>query len=330
MKYLHTRDKINEGARLNDTRDKVYLHWRNSEIDDEILLSNTSVEAIKTSGYTIAYGLKLGDIRRVGTVENKATLDQLKNFKIVGSEKALSEFMSRSLKSLIGYGTKINYIVPLGSTKPLSKSLAEVAAEQLKAKIVPLEKKEFKTIADAFNWDYISGSFTPGILRMLKTIVKGEIESAPPEIMDALTLTKTDTEFRDIISSPDIVWKTDNYTIQTSGKAYRGSRRLFKTKYKIPETNDEYTDIDFKEALINCILHRHRMIIVDDNLRSGEDMRAIFKAIDHLIDNMYTNKLIKHASNYKNMIMAYVLIYAKESEGKFADQKDVDQYLKQD
>lgn len=81
-----------------------------------------------------------------------------------------------------------------------------------------------------------------------------------------------------ILSFFNKIFFQTGYNLRTSGTSVgTGARGTFKDKYKY--------SISFEEALFDCIDNGHYMLIIDDNMLSGTDLRNVDVKIQEIINN---------------------------------------------
>jgi hypothetical protein len=88
------------------------------------------------------------------------------------------------------------------------------------------------------------------------------------------------------------------YSIRSSGLAFLGMRKWFKSKYMTPKDSGEVGSQDFINAVEDCILKDKRMLIVDDNARSRQDLITIFRTIEQ----MYNAATADHKAKNKEKL----------------------------
>ena len=360
MKYIKgTSHFLNEGAALvGPNYDKVELEWLDNRTKPlEVLKSNNQNEVTgfdkigttKGGSFQVYYGLTVDPKRseKLGSEDPvfKITMDALKSSNILDGVAAISKFISRTANKIAETKRKVDYIVPLGSTKGLSPDLAQAFSNRFKeAKVLPLGKYQFSNISSALDWEYIRDyeyRSSKGDVRSILSRVKNEIlkeidqDKTSPELIQAIRNSNTPDELRGIIlrsdpknryyefGSPQIIWSNPNYQIRSSGLQFGGSRRFFKTKYETPKPSGEFASPDFTKALISCILSEKTMLFVDDNTRTKEDLSRIFDVIIEIANSILPkDKASRVESEYFKRFFAYVLIYVPEGGGK-KDTRDI-------
>lgn len=349
----HYSQFINEGAQLVAPNfDKVELSW----LDDpkkplEVLKSNNAHNVTgfrkvgTTSGgsFQVYYGLTVDPKRNIKLGNEdplfKLTLDELKKSNIVGSKKAISDFVNRSANEILAKKGAINYVVSLGSTAGLSQDLAQVFKEKFKGSThISLDKVDFDNFGKALNWDYLKNydikvkeeGVKPILKRVKDDIIKAiDLDQTSPEIIQSIRNATSADELQVILlkgnpnyryhqysedDSNIISWKAEPFNIRSSGISTGGSRAMLKTKYDTPKQSGEFGDPVFMEAVKECILGGSTMLFVDDNSRTKEDLSKIFDSIKEIADAILLD--VENKTNqmdqYHKRFLAYVLIYLPE------------------
>jgi hypothetical protein len=361
MKYLKSfTNLIKEGASLEPPDyETVDLEWMDDKSEPlEVLKTNNSndvagfrdkIGLTKDGSFQIYYGLTV-DPKRNASLGNsdpvfKITLDELKAANLEDPDD-LSDFISNTANRIANVKGKVDYIVPMGSTKGLSTRLAEVFSEKFSnAEVIPLKKYTFSNIASAMDWDYINSyearargegvgddeEVPRSVLVQIKNQIIDEIDriKTPATLIAAIRGAQTPEELRGIIlrsdpnnryhkfGDPQIEWINPNYEIRSSGLQFGGSRKLFKTKYETPKASGEFGSPEFTEAVISCIRTRKTMLFLDDNARTKEDLSKIFDSIMEVAERVLpSEQLTKDESLYFKRFFAYVLIYIPVSGGE--------------
>lgn len=247
----------------------------------------------------------------------KYTMDQLKNANIVDAETSLPEFIRNSFNSLkITEYFRPAYLVGTGSTKGLVGKLCDAIQVALNQEIpvISLNKVKYLNAGDALDWDEVysqvakqaSPTNPEGIktLNIVKTGILHYIdrENTDANIIRAIRDANSVEELERLITgkgryiSPDteIKWLTQinqeemiPFIIRSSGRNAGGTKKFWKIKY-------DYHEKQFIEAVIDCLLSlktatKKRMLIVDDNINTGDDVRLTKENIEAIIESMFPN-----------------------------------------
>jgi len=244
----------------------------------------------------------------------KYTMDQLKNGNIVDADASLPQFIKDSFNSLkITQYFRPAYLVGTGSTKGLVGKLCasiQVALDQ-KIPVVSLNKVKYLNAGDALNWDEVYSQVSrqasptnPEGINTLKIVKTGILhyidkENTDANIISAIRDSNSVEELEKLITgkgryiSPDteIKWLTQidqekmiPFIIRSSGRNGGGTKAFWKVKY-------DFEEKQFIEAVIDCILSlkketKKRMLIVDDNINTGDDVRLTKENIESIINKM--------------------------------------------
>jgi hypothetical protein len=253
-------------------------------------------------------------------------MDQLKAANIVDLESSLPEFIKYSL-SQIGVTSNFipNYLVAVGSTKGLVAELCDAIKKAIGRDIpvISLPKVKYLNAGDAINWDEIrfqmksqASPTNPGgintlniaknnILNYIRRNVRGQAADPYATMDDLVKAIRNATSLEELESlisgkgryiSPDteVKWKPQingetmlPFIVRSSGRNAGGTRSFWKRKYN-------YDDSQFLEAAIDCVKSVHenplkpkKMLIVDDNINTGQDTRDIRSNIEDVIKGIY-------------------------------------------
>jgi hypothetical protein len=361
-----------EGAALSANGSLAELAWKDTYEPGELLQSNiqmkTSNFSTKDLPYNVLYGLSV-DPDRVkelsGSPELKLLLDNLKDSHISGGKQALAEFLQPSVTQLRQSNSRIDYVMPMGSTKGLSKDLSEVFSELINgSKVLNLDKHIFDNIVKAIDWDYIEDyetnkagqpqkrdpnklilSILPQLIRLVITNV--DLPNSAPNIRRILGAAGDWKELKGILLSSDpinryykeehsITWKDKSapFIIRSSNLSVMGDRKFLKTKYQTPKEGGIHGDPSFIEAIRRCIFSNKSMLVVDDNTRTKEDIKGILKSIDRVAQNLIADSNFDFSQgnrsvlNYRSRINVYVLIYIPPTI-RMASAIEVEDYKRQ-
>lgn len=319
MKHLKNYQSfLNEGAHLDSTG-QVVLSWQNDKSNpDEVLKSantkyfiggkpvttgidihrDTPIEFRRESnlGWPVFYSLSVDDYAGLvdDTVRFKYTMDQLKDANIKDIETQLPEFIKQSFQHLgITKNFKPDYIVSVGSTKGLVGHLIRAINLILpNADPVNLNKVKYLNAGDAVNWAELKSQTDrqeagAATLNSFKATILSYAEAISPEFKTLIKDAATVDDLRRLIMgsgryvSPEtsIRWKElingesmNPFIVRTSGRNFGGFKSFFKKKYG-------YDEQEFMNAVIDCAVSGKRMLIIDDNKNSGDDIKAIKKNI---------------------------------------------------
>ncbi len=347
MRALSFKDFcINEGASVNKRNGMVTLNWSDDRNDEyEFLKTNNTMEVanIRKTGignFPIYFGLSV-DQDRLSELQNKAdvkmTLDWLKQSKIEGGLKSIVQFAQPTI-SYIKKQHSIDYVIPMGSTKGLSKDLSDAISELIgNANVVPLDKYEFDNISQAIDWEYVESyednPKTKSILPQLIAIIREEIDTTSPEVLNRLRKVTDWQELKGLLlrSNPnnryfdkenEIVWKNDSFKIRSSGELWAGLRQAFKTKYQTPKRSGEFGSPEFMDAFRKCVLNSKTMLLVDDNTRSKKDISNIIDTLLEVGNNILAdipNRPTLDQSTWTKRIISYVLIFVPDHKAKISN-----------
>jgi hypothetical protein len=257
-------------------------------------------------GWPIFYGLSVdGYEGKVDSPERfRDTMAQLKDANIENIETSLPQFIKNSFDHLnIKKYFKPDYIVSLGSTKGLVGHLAK-SINQLfpEADPINLDKVKYLNAGDAIDWEELEAQ-TSRQARGANTLerFKKEVilryanrENLDPEFLDFLMATTNIEDLRRLVTASgryiapetQLEWleaingeQMTPFIIRTSGRNVGGFKKFFKRKYT-------YGDQEFIEAVIDCVKSNKRMLIVDDNINSGDDIKEIKRNILDILKNL--------------------------------------------
>lgn len=341
---------INEGASVNRRNGMVTLNWTDDRNDEyEFLKTNNTMEVatIRKTGkgiFPIYFGLSV-DKNRLADLQKKAdvkmTLDWLKQSKIEGGVKSIFEFVKPTIM-YIEKSHRIDYVIPMGSTKGLSKDLSEAIAMLTgDAEVVPLDKYEFDNITQAIDWDYVESyednPKTKSILPQLIAIIREQIDLTSVDVLNRLRSITDWRELKGLLlrSNPnnryfkpedEIVWLNDSFKIRSSGELWSGLRQAFKTKYQTPKKSGEFGSPEFMEAFKHCVIDKKTMLLVDDNTRSKKDISNIIDTLLVLGDNIIAdlpNRPTLDQASWMQRILSYVLIFVPDHKAKISNRVDL-------
>jgi hypothetical protein len=351
MRALNFNDFcINEGASVNQRNGMVTLNWSDDFNDEyEFLKTKKTMEpaTIRKTGtgiFPVYFGLSV-DQDRLEELQKKAdvkmTLDWLKQSKIEGGLSSIIKFAEPTIKHIRMHNS-IDYVIPMGSTKGLSKDLSQAIAKlNGQAEVVPLDKYEFDNITQAIDWAYVESyednANTRSIMSQLKSIIRDEIDTASPEVLNRLRRITDWKELKGLLlrSNPknkysstedEITWKTTPFKIRSSGELWAGLRQAFKTKYQTPKHSGEFGSPEFIEAFKNCILRNKTMLLVDDNTRSKKDISNIIDTLMELADNILADLRDQPTMNHlrwTKRVLSYVLIFVPDHKAKISNRVDL-------
>jgi hypothetical protein len=350
MKHLKNYQAfINEGVYLND-KGQAVISWENDKLNnDEVLKSVNTVRTNKTGkfpdgidffsttplmyktasnlGWPTFYSLSVDNY--LGKVDYPArfkyTMDQLKSANIENIEIDLPKFIKKSFGHLgITKNFKPNYIVAVGSTKGLVGHLIRAVNDLIpEADPINLDKVKYLNAGDAINWDELNrqtGTQEAGeqTLNSFKQSILKYADEIDPEFKNMIRSANTADDLQRLVMasgryvSPEtqIKWKEiiDGeemipFVVRTSGRNFGGFKSFFKAKYA-------YSDQEFIEAVIDCAKNRKRMLIIDDNKNSGDDIRDIQK---NILDILTGLGIMNTAT--QNLFGFYVLYKMKPANG---------------
>jgi hypothetical protein len=257
-------------------------------------------------------------------------MDQLKDGNIQNIETDLPEFIKNSFNHLgITKNFTPDYIISVGSTKGLVGHLIRAINQLIpSADPINLNKVKYLNAGDAIDWAELdnqtsrqaSGDKT---LSMFKSTILSYADSIDPEFKRLIKDAETVDDLRKLVMasgryvSPEteIKWKElingeqmVPFTVRTSGRNFGGFKAFFKKKYA-------YNEQEFIEAVIRCAKEGKRMLIVDDNKNSGDDIKDIKKNILEILEGLGQIR-----PNVQNLFGFYVLYKMKpESNWTFRD-----------
>lgn len=308
---------LNEGASIINGTGKVKLSLKNDETNDKETLKTVRLyndkPMAKSSGYKIYWSLdsKEYNFKQLDHIARpKATMDLLKDGEIENKEESLREIIKPIVsvlnKKLIG----IDYIVVLGSRKALSSDIGEAFHSYYsKSTIITLNKIKYVDPYDMILWDIVSNipaaSFRVFSGTINSLVDKSKSDQSILNELENATRTHNFEKYKEIISrrytvdGNAIVWKEDKlpFTISKSGSLKSSVLQYLKDKYDLQTT-------EFVEAIRRCVLGSS-MLIVDDNVHTGDDLRRIFKYIDEVCESF--KKEIERPVGVRDKIFAYTL-----------------------
>jgi hypothetical protein len=350
MKHLKNYQAfINEGVYLND-KGQAVISWENDKSNnDEVLKSVNTVRTNNTGkfpdgieffnntplmyktasslGWPTFYSLSIDNY--LGKVDYPArfkyTMDQLKFANIENIETDLPKFIKQSFGHLgITKNFRPDYIVSVGSTKGLVGYLTRAVNDLIpEADPINLSKVKYLNAGDAVDWKELNKQVTTQAsgdrtLSSFKQLILNYADDIDPAFKAMIKSAQTADDLRRLVMasgryvSPEtqIKWKEliDDetmvpFTVRTSGRNFGGFKSFFKAKYA-------YSDQEFIEAVIDCAKNRKRMLIIDDNKNSGDDIRDIQK---NILDILTGLGIMNTAT--QNLFGFYVLYKMKPANG---------------
>lgn len=244
----------------------------------------------------------------------KATMDALKKGNIEDIDSSLVEFLSQSFKyngldkwlnlpAMVwsdylkkhtkGSAQPLSYIIKVGSSQGLVGKLAD-AVKQLypSAQVRNLPKVKYLNAADAIDWDKLetdrinqpSGQKSFNQFKQ-ETIIRWS-QNMSPELRQEISNAQNVADLQKILARKEggVEWlerwndvQMVPFQIRKSGIFGGGFGAWFKTKY-MPD------DSHFIEAVIDCAINGKKMLIIDDNKNSGEDIRIITRNIKDILE----------------------------------------------
>lgn len=302
-----------------------------------------------------------GRIKYTMDVLKSLSTDTPERLKLAGSSKvgsdALAEFLGNNFKDLGILPPE--YVCVIGSTEGLSSllgraiSMIQTDGPNNPPIIVPLNKVVYLNALDAYSFvqirSQIEGAQTSGkssgikTLELAKTTILNYIKrdtreerGTPVEIIRLIKSAVDIDELEKVLTQygvEDHPYYNPEYAIvfkdrDTSGKELipfvvrstsrdgKGARTFWKPKYN-------YKEQQFLEAVEDCIINNKRMLIVDDNKNSGEDIKAISKSLTHIIDEFKKSGRIPVEKTQIKKLFAFYLLYDMQHEvastGKIRD-----------
>lgn len=246
----------------------------------------------KTTTYSVAYSLKSNP----SSDQPKKAQDVLKTGGKNISKQELKALVDSTFKDLGINIKKFTHVLLLGSSDNLVNLLGEAAASLAGAKLIHVPKMEYKYIDNAVNWEEYQRQ-TKKVKRSVDDYLDKRAKQSPGP-----------------------------YTISKTG--LRGAMsKVFYTKYDVGVNPYEKGKVG---DTVTGLLHRAvagidgvRLLIVDDNIHSGQDFSKLFDSIDEIykgIEADYT-KTVKQSGisaspvhrSHPDRIMGYVL-YKLEDE----------------
>lgn len=295
--------------------------------------------------FQLYYGLSVDPARQEKLGNNdpifKITLDALKRADINNANQDLPRFLKKSVDLIKNNKRSIEYVVSLGSTAGLSSELGKEFSKQLGAKHIPLSKYTYDNFGKSLNWKYIKDydnkPDAAPILGRVKTEIINKIDDTRTDAATIAAIRLADSgeklekillygnpNYRyerptvnignDQVQMSTIYWKDEPFMIRSSNLSFGGSRNWGKTKYDTPKETGEYGDPAFMEAVRECITTNSKMLIVDDNARTREDISKLFDTISKMADYLKDDETLnaKSISTFPQRFLAYVLIYIPE------------------
>lgn len=243
----------------------------------------------------------------------KYTMDKLKAGEIEDIETSLPDFIRFSFNVLkirewASGSSRISYLIATGSTKGLVAKLCN-AIKQVTGRDIPvisLRKVEYLNAGDAIDWDEVRDQMIrqakPSNLEGIKTLnqVKSVLtryidrELTDRTALEAIKSARTADELKEIVIGLDskIVWlpfvdeeRMIPFIVRSSGRDTGGTRSFWRKKYN-------YSEERFMKAVIDCVSSiktssPKKMLVVDDNINSGNDVRLTKANIESIINNLF-------------------------------------------
>jgi hypothetical protein len=177
-------------------KDNIYISFQNNQTD---LLSTVNSDVTR-KGVTIYYTFEYNE-RNENPEEIKDTADDLKDLKNVDLN-SLKEVLSKSIRSFISKNFTPDVVYYLGSSKGLSKLIADIVKEEYsEIEVIPLNKKTFPSWKEMLVDDYEQKIKTKSLLNTVENMAKE-------------------------------MWEKEEGKIKSSGK-YSRARIYFKPKYEL-------------------------------------------------------------------------------------------------
>jgi hypothetical protein len=280
--------------------------------------------------------------------------------KLAGSNKigsdALAEFLGNNFKDLGILHPE--YVCVIGSTEGLSSLLGR-AVSMIQTDgptnppiIVSLNKVVYLNALGAYSFVQIRSQIedaqakgdAAGTLKLAKSTILNYIKrdtprekGTPVEIIRLIKSAVDIDELEKVLTqygvedhqyyNPEyaIVFKDRDtngktlipFVVRSTGRDGGGARTFWKSKYN-------YREQQFLEAVEDCIINKKRMLIVDDNKNSGEDIKVISKSLNNIIDEFKKSGRITAEEYTKSKKrFAFYLLYDMHHEisaaGKIKD-----------
>ena len=256
IKLLDLLKEINEGA-------KVDFDEQNNLKDIQISYTHLNGEQLntingnrKTTNYNVYYSLE-SDPKSINIKQSQDALKYNSN-KI--NKQELKTLIIKTLGFNLG---KIDYIGYLESKGGLNNVLLDIIKEIYNIpseNIIEISKMEYNYIDDSVDWEKF----------------KGESEGIKDAILNFL-------DKRSKTPGP--------YKIRKSGEIESKIIQRLHSKYNLglnPNTFNHPLPPIYN-ILVKCLTQNKKLLIIDDNLHTGEDFRKIFKSIDILFNKLKDN-----------------------------------------
>jgi hypothetical protein len=327
MELISFNNFINEGAHVKKDG-KVYLQYADDISNpDETLkssdggrswfletpISKRSDAAPQKWSWPIFWGMGVNGIQapqdHPGRI--KYTMDQLKSGNIDDLEKSLGNFIKSSFNKLgITKYFRPDYVVTVGSTGRLVNAMADAITSAIGGdiKIIDLPKVIYFDAYAAFDWDEVNRQVEKNgekTFNKVKTEIYNHVdkENTDDELKKNIREAQTIKELEHALSRFGVVWKNwrvgdrehTNFIVRSSAISSGGSRSMWQSKY-------DYEELAFINAVIDCAVNGKRMLIIDDNRHSGQDMQTIRANIRHIV-----SKLDRVQDSPENRFGFYVL-----------------------
>ena len=271
----------------------------------------------------------------------KYTMDKLKAGEIKDIETSLPEFIDFSFKMLkikdgwTNQNSELTYLVATGSTKGLVSILCDSIKRAIGKDIpvITLKKVEYLNAGDAVDWNEVreqmvrqSSSTNPGGIKSfnkLKRVVSNYVnnDKTPEHTLKLIDSATTADDLENLLIGPDseVVWKSEingekmiPFIVRSSGRNYGGTRSFWRKKY-------DYSEKLFLEAVIDCATsikstNVKKMLIVDDNINSGNDVRLTKANIESVINNIFPGE-ISRRQNAQSLFGFYLLYNMGKTSG---------------
>ena len=307
IKLIDLIKKIEEGAKVTfddpNAQDPnptdIQISWK--PIEGEQMMSYN--HQTKKEGYTVFYSL----ISAPDETNVKHAQDALKYHAELINQAELKDLLGHTVKiSLLNAveSKKIDYIGYLESAGNLNKALLNVMKELFNVpdeNIIDIEKVAYQNIDDAVNWE----KFDRLDQKTKDMIIKYLYQTrgvAPGEQADNARVSNKDGEVIKLGSynpGPYKIKKSPGEGGSTPGRVVA----QLHSKYNFgmnPNIDPDYDPLSLEglseeqlklippiyRKLVDCILNRKTLLIIDDNIHSGDDFRKIFRKVDELAEKI--------------------------------------------
>jgi hypothetical protein len=313
-----------EGAKLDSDLKSVFV-YTNDNSAGEVLKTTNSRDHVRylpsdnsNKSFEIRWGLDFndytGELDHEGRI--KATMDRIKSGEY--NTENLKNFLKISYDKLGISKFNPDYVVRVGSTAKLASDLSEITSEFFGSKIIDLPKVEYKNAIKAINWKELDNQVKRQSIKTLsmwadtffsEIVVKTKnnlpirnqiknaqsVESAKKLLMDNIDmfeLKQRDSQEKSLVP----------FIVRSSGKGAGGVRSFWLPKYN-------YVNLDFENAVIDCLENDKGMLILDDNENSGTDIQNISLAIEDI------RKTLDFKDSKRELFKFYVLYKMGKSAG---------------